>query len=186
MLRSVVRVEGFVKKSVVHYKARNHMYILYVCVYVWGVGQKIRPLHRDLQWCIVLPLFINPLLILHLEWSVGLCLWGRHSSDLVPWKSGPGDGILNKLWPHNHTGYVWLIHLLLGTFRKWGHQSIPVWNGAGSAVAQAVSHWFPTAAAWVRVGVACGVCGGQSGIGASFLRVLRCPLPIIPLISPAL
>jgi hypothetical protein len=29
----------------------------------------------------VLPLLINPLLIRHLEWSVGPCLWGRH---LVP------------------------------------------------------------------------------------------------------
>jgi hypothetical protein len=28
------------------------------------------------------------------------------------------------------------------------------------------------------------VCGGQSGTGAGFLRVLRFPLPIIPPISP--
>jgi hypothetical protein len=69
------------------------------------------------------------LLILHLEWSVGLCLWRRHSSHLVPWKTGTGDVIINKLWPHNHMGYVWLI-CLLGTFRKWGHQSILVWKGA--------------------------------------------------------
>jgi hypothetical protein len=25
----------------------------------------------------------------------------------------------------------------------------------------------------------CGICGGQSGTAAGFLRVLRCPLPII-------
>jgi hypothetical protein len=32
---------------------------------------------------------------------------------------------------------------------------------------------------------ACGVCGGQSGTGAGFLRVLQFPLPIIiPPISP--
>jgi hypothetical protein len=37
------------------------------------------------------------------------------------------------------------------------------------AVAQAVSHWLPTVAAWVRVQAACGVCGGQSGTGAGFL-----------------
>jgi hypothetical protein len=48
----------------------------------------------------------------------------------------------------------------------------------------AVRRWFPTAAARVRVRAACGVCGGQSGAGAGFLRVLRFPLPIIPPISP--
>jgi hypothetical protein len=56
---------------------------------------------------------------------------------------------------------------------------------ADRAVAQAVSRRLPTAAAWVRVRAACGVCGGQSGIGAGFLRVLRFPLPIIPPISPS-
>jgi hypothetical protein len=55
----------------------------------------------------------------------------------------------------------------------------------GRAVAQAVSRWLPTAAARVRVRAACGVCGGQIGIGAGFLRVLRFPLPIIPPISPS-
>jgi hypothetical protein len=40
------------------------------------------------------------------------------------------------------------------------------------AVAQAVSRWLPTAAARVRVRAACGVCGGQSVIGASFLLVI--------------
>jgi hypothetical protein len=50
----------------------------------------------------------------------------------------------------------------------------------GRAVAQAVSRWLPTAAARVRVRAASGVCGGQSGTGAGFLRVLRFPLPIIP------
>jgi hypothetical protein len=36
------------------------------------VGHKIQSLHRGLQWSIVLPLLINPLLIPHLERSVGL------------------------------------------------------------------------------------------------------------------
>jgi hypothetical protein len=55
----------------------------------------------------------------------------------------------------------------------------------GRAVAQAIRRWLPTAAARVRVRAACGVCGGQSGTVAGFLRVLRFPLPIIPQISPS-
>jgi hypothetical protein len=57
----------------------------------------------------------------------------------------------------------------------------------GRAIAQAVSRWLPTAAAWVRARVSSsGICVGESGAGAGFLRVLRFPLPIfIPLISPS-
>jgi hypothetical protein len=102
---------------------------MYTYVYVVRMSHRIRPLHRDLQWSIVLPFLINSSLIPPLEWSVGLSLWGRHSSHLDPWRTGPGDEILNKLWSHNHTGCVWLIRVL-GTFRKWGHQSIPAWKGA--------------------------------------------------------
>jgi hypothetical protein len=58
-------------------------------------------------------------------------------------------------------------------------------DSEGRAVAQAVRRWLPTAAARVRVRAACGVCGGQSGIKAGFLRVLRFPLPITPPISPS-
>jgi hypothetical protein len=50
----------------------------------------------------------------------------------------------------------------------------------GRAITQAVSRWLPTAAALVRSQVrSCGICGGQSGTGACFLRVLRFPLPIL-------
>jgi hypothetical protein len=50
------------------------------------------------------------------------------------------------------------------------------------AIAQAISHWLPTAAARVW---SCGICDGQSGAGAGFLRVLRFPLTIfIPPIAP--
>jgi hypothetical protein len=56
----------------------------------------------------------------------------------------------------------------------------------GRAIAQAVSRWLPIAAARIRARAwSCGICGGQSGAGAGFLRVLRFPLPIfIPSISP--
>jgi hypothetical protein len=56
---------------------------------------------------------------------------------------------------------------------------INIW---GCAIAQAVRRRLPTAAARVR---SCGICGGQSGAEADFLRVFRFPLPIfIPLIPP--
>jgi hypothetical protein len=56
----------------------------------------------------------------------------------------------------------------------------------GRATAQAVSRWLPKAAARVRARVwSSGICSGQCGAGAGFLRVLRFPLPIfIPPNSP--
>jgi hypothetical protein len=52
-------------------------------------------------------------------------------------------------------------------------------KAGGRAIAQAVSRWLPTAAARVRARVwSSGICGGQSGAGTVFLRVLRFPLPI--------
>jgi hypothetical protein len=56
----------------------------------------------------------------------------------------------------------------------------------GRAIAQAVSRWLPTAAARVRAPVwSCRICGGQSGAGAGFLRVLRFSLLIfIPPVAP--
>jgi hypothetical protein len=49
----------------------------------------------------------------------------------------------------------------------------------GRAIAQAVSRRLPTAAAQIRVRFrSCRICGGQSGTGAGFLRVLRFPMPI--------
>jgi hypothetical protein len=57
----------------------------------------------------------------------------------------------------------------------------------GGAIVQAVSLWLPTAAARVRARVwSSEICGGQSGAGAGFLRVLRFPLLIfIPPHSPS-
>jgi hypothetical protein len=49
----------------------------------------------------------------------------------------------------------------------------------GSAIAQAVSRWRPTAAARVRARFwSSDICGGQSGAEAGFLRGLRFPLQI--------
>jgi hypothetical protein len=56
----------------------------------------------------------------------------------------------------------------------------------GIHTAQDVSCWFPTAAdcVWARQW-SCGICGGLSGAGTGFLRVLRFPLPVfIPPIAP--
>jgi hypothetical protein len=53
------------------------------------------------------------------------------------------------------------------------------------AVAQAVIRWLTTAEARVRIRAACGVCGGQSGTEAGFLRTFRFPLPNIAPISPS-
>jgi hypothetical protein len=53
----------------------------------------------------------------------------------------------------------------------------------GRSIGQAVSRWRPTAAAPVW---SSGICGGQSGAGATFLRVLRFHLTMfIPPNSPS-
>jgi hypothetical protein len=60
-------------------------------------------------------------------------------------------------------------------------QHLKVYFTVGRVPAEAVSRWLPTAAALVRAQVrSCGICGGQSGTGIDFLRVLRLPLPLIP------
>jgi hypothetical protein len=68
------------------------------------------------------------------------------------------------------------------------HHDMKTYGGVeGRAIAQAVSRWLHTVAARVRAWVwASRICGGQSGSGAGFLRVLRLPLPIfIPPNSPS-
>jgi hypothetical protein len=70
--------------------------------------------------------------------------------------------------------------IVLNEVRSSKIQSYRQWRPCRSS---AVRRWLPTAAR-VRVRAACGVCGGQSGTGAGFLRALRFPLPIIPPISP--
>jgi hypothetical protein len=50
----------------------------------------------------------------------------------------------------------------------------------GRAIAQADSRRLPTAEARVQSQIkSCGICGEQSGNGTGFLRMLRCPLPIL-------
>jgi hypothetical protein len=51
----------------------------------------------------------------------------------------------------------------------------------GRATAQVPSHQLLNTVAQVR---SHGICGGESGIGAGFLKVLQFPLPIIPLTAP--
>jgi hypothetical protein len=69
---------------------------------------------------------------------------------------------------------ITLLFMLLYTIHlHYKHETL------GRAIAQAVSRWLSTAVARVRARVwSCGICGGQSGAGAGFLRVLRFPLPI--------
>jgi hypothetical protein len=89
---------------------------------------------------------------------------------------GSGRRLWSEVWGSNLAGIPNTLSEDLRDFPQF----------LGRAVAQAVSLWLPTAAARVRVRAACGVCGGQSGIGAGFLQVLRFPLPIIiPPISPS-
>jgi hypothetical protein len=73
--------------------------------------------------------------------------------------------------------------LILWLRTKKGRNEGPIQS---RAIAQAVSRWLPTPAARVRARVwSSGICGGQSGAGAGFLRVLLFPLPIfIPPITP--
>jgi hypothetical protein len=96
---------------------------MYVCVR----GGPIRPLHRDPQWSIVLPLsLVIPSAIPHFGYSSGFYAWGRRDSHLVPWNIDPGDEILSKLESHIYTGYVWLFHLLSDTCHKWDCCLVPV------------------------------------------------------------
>jgi hypothetical protein len=92
-------------------------------------------------------------------------------------------------WDRDDHQYVFIVTMVTKRFPKvtkavylriQGLWDANVSNNRGRAIAQAVSRWLPTAADRLRSQVkSCGICGGQSGTGAGFLRVLRFPLPIL-------
>jgi hypothetical protein len=106
---------------------------------------------------------------------------------------------LNNSW--RITGiFVFVVLVLLSLFRGISYRSVIFFvdiytflrkinsccrscmylYNTGRAVARTVSRRLPTAAARVRAQVRlCGICDGRSGAGASFLWVLRFPLPIL-------
>jgi hypothetical protein len=71
-------------------------------------------------------------------------------------------------------------------FLNTGRSQRSIETAQGRVISQAVSRRFLTAAPRVRAQVkSCGICGGQSGTGAAFLRVFQFPLPnLIPLTAP--
>jgi hypothetical protein len=80
---------------------------------------------------------------------------------------------------------VFILHLWEKVFIDLVDVMLIIRQYDGRAIAKAVSRWLPTAAALVQSRVwSSGICGGQSGAGAGFLRVLRFPLPFIPPNSP--
>jgi hypothetical protein len=95
------------------------------------------------------------------------------------------------IFVHSSLRFIFYFHLFTWSSRKSfstssSHRNLdppnylvtyfPKWS---RAIAKAVSSRPPTVAVrvWARVR-SCGICCGQSGIGAGFLRVLRFPLPI--------
>jgi hypothetical protein len=94
-------------------------------------------------------------------------------------KSSVNNFYLNTSPVNSLLGGIWVI-----LHPKW--RILLVIMGYGRAIAEAVSRWLPTAAARVQSRVwLSGICGGQSGVGAGILRILRFPLPFIPPNSPS-
>jgi hypothetical protein len=112
---------------------------------------------------------------------------------LIVARQQPGKTLLRQRI-HTQQKNCWTRRFVYGPFRvkgEWAiispHNFLLLFKcSGGRTIAQAVSRRLPTAAARVRARVwSCGICGGQSGAGAGFLRVLRFPLPIrIPPVAP--
>jgi hypothetical protein len=96
----------------------------------------------------------------------------------------------HEIWYEHHAtkGHATLVisNILPHIIPTWKLCSDVLRWKQGHAIAQLVSRWHPTVAAWVHIQPACGVCGGQSGTGVGFPRVLWFPLPMIPPNSPSL
>jgi hypothetical protein len=80
---------------------------------------------------------------------------------LVEWRLAGETEVLGENLPQRH-----FVHQQSRMIRPGFERGPPRW-------AQAVSRWLSTMEARVRFRVACGVCGGQSGTGACFLRILH-------------
>jgi hypothetical protein len=71
-------------------------------------------------------------------------------------------------WISNLKNYISIVKLFIQEYRV----NIPI----GRAIAEAVSRWLPTAAAWVHSRVwSSGICGGQSGGGQIFSEYFGFP-----------
>jgi hypothetical protein len=103
----------------------------------------------------------------------GLTKWSRQTppADLMMWSE-----------PKCLFTYYFCLTCMLGITEKSKLNTARTFtiSRIGRAIAQAVSHRLPTAADQVRAQVrSYGICDGQSGTAAGFLRLLRFLLPIL-------
>jgi hypothetical protein len=88
---------------------------------------------------------------------------------------------MNKIISH-HSPLITMYIGILFKSNPWysNNTNEMIVSEVGRAIGQAVSRWLTTAVARVQSRVRSSeICGGQSGAGAGFLRVLRFPLPIL-------
>jgi hypothetical protein len=106
-----------------------------------------------------------------------------HSSEVyeirVFWMGSIRWGFLQET-ETRHALCMWVLKLIKHTNNIPRQYKVRTKHGQyGRAIAQALSRRLPTTTPRVRSRFrSCGICGGQSGTGAGFLRVLRFPIPI--------